>query len=754
MKRTNSLRLGGICLLLFFLTTALGFCQSLGDLAFIAFNADGDKDFAIVTLAAISPNTTFYFTDDETTGEDGFVGSEGVLTWSSGTAPIAAGTVVVFTDVDQQSNPNFGVSIGTITRTGAFSISSSKDGIIAYTGSNASAPTTYIAAIQIGNDALELGPFDADGITLSHTGLRIGSTIVIIDTVASPDGGAFKASRSNKTTFSAYLEIIADDSNWTTLSSSGDGESLLPFVDSAFTTHDTTWTAAQSSSWHVAENWSNGIPSSASIVSIPNTTTAPIITSGTAAEAGNLVIEEDATLSLAAANALTVHGSVDILGVLNIASTASLIVTATSTGVLTYTQMITDTNWHFISAPVTGQDIDAFVASSNLATGTGSNIGFSEYENSTATWSYYQSGGSGTGNFTSGQGHAIKKSASGNINFTGTFNDADVSIPVTKNTNGFNLIGNPYLAAVSVAELLTENNALLEEQTIWLWDQAQDSYVQKNLANDMEIAPGQGFFVLTNTAGNFNITEAMQSHAPDTFQKGTSSRPEISLTMNNGTENSTAEILYLDGATTGWDNGYDSSIFEGLENAFQGYTQVVENGTGKKLGIQSLPNAAYENSIIPIGLKATAGNELTFALNAKNLPEGMMVFLEDRVHNTTTRLDETDSAFKTTLDADLNGVGRFYLLTSSTDQTLSVDDASLSRAHVFMSANRTLKITGLQSDKAVLKIHSILGKTIIDATLKSGASMQFKLPSHIKQGVYIVSVTTKNGSTTKKIFIQ
>ena len=599
-----------------------------------------------------------------------------------------------------------------------------------------------------------MGTFDADGITLSHTGLRIGSTIVVIDTYASPNGGAFKASRSNKTTFSAYLETIADDTYWSKISSSGDGESLLPFVDSAFTTHDTTWTAAQSSSWHVAENWSNGIPSSASIVSIPNTTTAPIITSGTAAEAGNLVIEEDATLSLAAANALTVHGSVNSSESLNINSASSFITRGTVTGAITYTQPISDTSWHLISAPVAGQDIDAFVANSNLATGTGSNAGLSTYENSTATWSYYQSGASGTGNFTSGQGHAIKKSASGNINFTGTFNDADVSIPLTKSTNGFNLIGNPYLAAVSVAELLTENTALLEEQSIWLWDQAQDSYVQKNLANDLEIAPGQGFFVLAKTAGNFNITETMQSHPADTFQKGASSRPEISLLINNGIENSTAEILYLDGATTGWDNGYDSSIFEGLENAFQLYTQTVENGAGRKLGIQSLPNADYENSIIPIGLKATAGNELTFALNAKNLPEGMMVFLEDRLHNTTTRLDETDSTFKITLDADQDGVGRFYVLTSSTDQTLSVDDASLSRAHVFMSENRTLKITGLQSDKAALKIHSIVGKTIIDATLKSAASMQFKLPSHIKQGIYIISVTTENGSTTKKIFIQ
>ena len=246
----------------------------------------------------------------------------------------------------------------------------------------------------------------------------------------------------------------------------------------------------------------------------------------------------------------------------------------------------------------------------------------------------------------------------------------------------------------------------------------------------------------------------MQSHAADTFQKGASSRPEISLFMNNGTENSIAKILYVDVATTGWDNGYDSSIFEGLENESQLYTQTVENGTDKKLGIQSLPNAAYENGIIPIGLKAAAGKELTFTVNAKNLPEGMMVFLEDRLHNTTTRLDEANSAFKTTLDTDQDGVGRFYLITSSIDQTLSVDDVNLSRAHVFMSANSTLKITGLQSDKAALKMHSILGKTIINTTLKSEASMQFKLPSHIVQGVYIVSITTENGSTTKKIFIQ
>ena len=754
MKRTYSLRLGGICVLLFFFTTRLGFCQSPGDVAFIAFNADGAKDFAIVVLAPISPNTTLYFTDDETTGDDGFVGSEGVLTWSTGTVPISAGTVVVFTDVDNKSNPTFGVSIGSITRTGAFGISSSKDGIIAYTGSSATAPTTYIAAIQIGNDTSELGPFDADGITLSHTNLRIGSTIVVIDAVDSPDGAAYTASRSSKTSFHDYLEAISDTQNWTTLSSSGNGESFLPFDHSAFTIQQTTWTGAQSSSWHHTENWSNGIPSSVSFVTIPKSTTKAIISKGTTAEVGNLVIEAHATLSLSAGNTLTVNGSLNNSGSLNIDSAASFIAKGTVTGAIHCTYLIGDSHWHLISAPITGQDIDAFVGSSDLATGTGSTIEFSTYENSTAAWSYYQFGGRGTGNFSPGQGYAIKKNTGGVISFTGTFNDADVPIPLTKNTNGINLIGNPYLASVSVAELLNENPTVLEELTIWLWDQAQDSFVQKNLIEDAEIAPGQGFFVVAKTVGKFNMTEAMQSHALDTFQKGPSSRPEINLFMNNGEKNRTAKILYLDNATTGWDNGYDSSTFEGLEHTFQVYTQVVGNGTGKKLGIQSLPNTAYENRIIPIGVKALAASTLIFSVHAQNLPEGMMVFIEDRLQKTTTRLDAANSAFKTTLDTDQDGVGRFYLITSSTDQTSWVDDASLHRVHVFVSENSTLKITGVQSAKAVVKMHSILGKTIINSTLTSATSMQIKLPSHVTQGVYIVSVTTEHGSTTKKIFIQ
>ena len=198
MKQKNFLTI----LFLYFFGLLTSFGQSAGDLAFIGFNTDGDRDFAMVALADIPASSTIYITDDETDGVipgggstvSGLVGSEGTITWDTGGSIIKAGTVITFTDTDSSANPSFGSSIGSITRSGAFTISGSKDGLIAYAGA-LGAPTAYLTALQIGNDNTHLGPFDGDGVTLTNTGLVIGTTIAVIDNVASPDGGAYVGSR-------------------------------------------------------------------------------------------------------------------------------------------------------------------------------------------------------------------------------------------------------------------------------------------------------------------------------------------------------------------------------------------------------------------------------------------------------------------------------------------------------------------------------------------------------------------------------
>ena len=107
-------------------------------------------------------------------------------------------------------------------------------------------------------------------------------------------------------------------------------------------------------------------------------------------------------------------------GTFTMNSGSSFIVKGSSSGDITYNRTLSTTNWYLISSPVVGQDIDAFVSAEGLATGTGNNIGLSDYSNSTSEWTYYQSGASGTGYFTSGDGRSIKLASAGDISFTGT----------------------------------------------------------------------------------------------------------------------------------------------------------------------------------------------------------------------------------------------------------------------------------------------------------------------------------------------
>ena len=441
---------------------------------------------------------------------------------------------------------------------------------------------------------------------------------------------------------------------------------------------------------------------------------------------------------------------------LNISPGSSFISTSTFQGTVNYTRTLTTTNWYLISSPVSGQDIDTFVAASNLATGTQeNNVGFSNYDNTSESWTYYQSGASGTGNFNLGQGHAVKLSASGSVSFSGSFNDANVSTSLTNNTNGFNLIGNPYTSYISVSELLNENSGgLLSENTIWLWDQSANAgaggYIQKNLAADLEIAPGQGFFVLAGSAGTFDITEAMQSSSADTFFTPSSNRPEINLTLTNESETRAADIYYIDGTTTGFDNGYDSSIFGGFENEFAIYTHEVTTDSGRNLGIQSLPDNDYENMIIPVGINATSGMTISISASSVNLPAGIKLYLQDTSDNSFTLL-ENDSKFTTTLTSDLNGSGRFYLYTAL--DTLGIDSATLNdMIGIYTPTPEQLRIVGVQSGAASVVLYNTLGKQVLKTAFQGQGANNIALPT-LASGVYVIKLTTESGIINRKIIL-
>ena len=365
------------------------------------------------------------------------------------------------------------------------------------------------------------------------------------------------------------------------------------------------------------------------------------------------------------------------------ANGSSLISTSTFFGNITYTRNLATTNWYLVSSPVVGQTYnDAYVTANGIASGAGSNRGIASYVTGDDSWDYMQAGESFP--FTPGSGYSVKRSTTGDVSFTGTMPVDNVSIAIT---NGYNLVGNPYPSYIAAntnadsANILTVNNSILSEATLWMWNQSSNSYDAINQgSNSMDIAPAQGFFVKTSGSNTLSITEAMQSHqSSDSFQRLSNERPEISIVLSDGENTRDTDIYYIDGTTTGFDNGYDSTTFGGLTNDFDIYTHLVANSNGEDFAIQSLPNSSLETMIIPVGITAAAGEEISISANAINLPEGVNIYLEDKSDDSFTLLDST-TVFTTTPDEDLNGIGRFYIHTTPTalsDNQVSLTNVSM-----------------------------------------------------------------------------
>jgi len=326
-------------------------------------------------------------------------------------------------------------------------------------------------------------------------------------------------------------------------------------------------------------------------------------------------------------------------------SGGSLIVSGTSSGNVTYKRTLTydadnAKSWHLVSSPLSGETMTDMRANNSFVTNGSSENSFAFYDNSQAVssdrWSYF--GNTATDALINGTGYSTKIAAAGDISFTGAINTADVAIGLSMggaSGNNFNLLGNPFTASIDSGIFLTENTDELVQKEIYVWNEASEQYVTKIAAFAFKVSPGQGFFVEAKTTNAVIFSESIQSHETDNFQK--TSRTEIKLNITDGAIERFADIYYIAGTTTGFDNGYDGKLFGGISHPFALYSHLVSESQGENYQIQSLPNSEYENMVVPIGVNAAAGKEITFSAEALNVPADIKVFLEDRFTNTYTR---------------------------------------------------------------------------------------------------------------------
>lgn len=640
--------------------------------------------------------------------------------------------------------------------------------------SGTSTPTTYYFDLSGTTDWTDYGA------TLLNTfELQIGDTVASNTSIGSRDN----ASTAGNTIIIEKIEFL----------------SAIPAAPG-------TITSAAAGDWDAGSTWVGGVvPASVNdvvinhLVRVKKNVTAEMASLSVGSSPGQLRIDNESIVKVTGSVSLTrnqdgiaMYAQSGPLGSFTYGS-----VDGGSTGkrIFVRPRLPANDKWSLISSPVVDSRINEIVGlnSPYIVTKDGK-FSIASYDNSKVAGSKYvyyleadqnydHDSNAGTADILpnsaqieEGEGHILKVNNSGDPTKPdyyqrGTLRTTfpvDIAITVDGTTgDAFNLLGNPLFGYLNVNDAADNTNNILRvngsngasggvlaEDTIWLWDSVNETWDTKVLNGPSYQMPGiQGFFVKAKAGGGtFSFTKAMQSESGDAYQKSSANSNifEINLSISRGKLNRYTSITFNDNASTSFDNGYDGSLFGGYTSSLELYTGLVEGDSAKKLAIQSLPNANYEDMIIPVGVTAEANSEITFTADAINVPAGYKVFLEDRSNSTFTRLDEANAKY-TAIVSEKSTDGRFFLHTRSS--VLSLDSELLNSVSIYKSDASTLRIVGLSQGKASVRLYNVLGEQVMRSNFNAKGVKELSLPK-LSKGIYILQLETEAGKLNKKIVLE
>ncbi len=487
---------------------------------------------------------------------------------------------------------------------------------------------------------------------------------------------------------------------------------------------------------------------------------------------GNITIKS--TSNIHVSGNISVDASGSLVAESDATHSASLINNGSVTGNVTYSRYVpaTGTSWNHIAPPVGTQDVLSFVLASENAirTGTAGNYALAVWEsanNSGEKWAYHnESPTTATqqdiGNFENGQGYSTSRTSSGTYTFTGGVTTSDVTKYIGGAGSNWTAIGNPYPAYLSAKAVYEANTTVLNEAALgmYLWDPTTAQWVVFNASSsDQQLHPGKGFLVKSKAGAQVTDTQSFVfpsslrvfQGTTDTFLRTTPVK-KVVIHLNSANAVSATTLKYFSSTTSGFDLGWDAAAFDGQSTTFSINTQLVEDSEGVDYTLQCLNENDYQSNVVSLSVKTGANEPITFFAETQNLPANMDVYLEDKLNGTIQKINDT--SYTITPSEALDGIGNFYLHTSSTTLTYEDLTALESNWNVYKKDNRTLFISGLQqNERASLLLYNALGQKMFSTDYAIQNTNEVSIPN-LKAGLYIVKISTEVKQYTKKIIIE
>jgi len=340
------------------------------------------------------------------------------------------------------------------------------------------------------------------------------------------------------------------------------------------------------------------------------------------------------------------------------------------------------------------------------------------------------------------------------------------SNPGASNLRNWNSVGNPYPTYLNSILFLDENLAVLAEDAAAIYGYNSGTQsgtgtignftIINELVNaGLNIAPGQGFLVANDydLASNvISFTPAMRIFSgSDDFILGRNENVNemVRLKAEHAGGDFATEIYFNENSTQGADRGYDAKLFGASSLSFSLYSELLEDSEGNGMAIQSLGLTDLSDVVIPLGLKASQGQQITFSIETSTLPADVEVYLEDNIENTYTLLNQGSYTF--TADTAINGTGRFYLNIGNV--TLSQVDKELNSLSLY-AANKNIFVNGQLLATTQVDVYDTLGRVVMSSNLETGSNTNKINASQLSTGIYVVKLANGTQELTKKVIIK
>jgi hypothetical protein len=519
-------------------------------------------------------------------------------------------------------------------------------------------------------------------------------------------------------------------------------------------------------------SWDNGLPTINKAVAFTGnyTSTANI-------DACSVSVSNDAVVILADSHTLTVENNVSITGTNsklifeNNASLLQINPSSTNTGDINFRRKSTPMRQYeytYWSSPVVGQKLGLFspLTSTNRFYSFNGDPGVNNYVPENITNPMLAASGyviMAPANYTS-------TSQIYNAEFSGMPNNGSYAAPVFAYNIGiknYNLIGNPYPSAISVASLFSANtnlgalyfwthNTAISNNVFSSTDYAIRTATAGTVAVSGGVAPGdyvaagQGFFASSSTNGFVNFNNSMRVANFNTqFYRSNSENKSVQTSLNyyfwlnmTNTDGVFKQMAlgYQDNATNGYDFGIDAGAASGTYINF--YSLISTN----PFAIQGRAYPWNVSDVIPLGYsfanpapQTSTNFNITLDHNDAFFND-KDIFLKDSTtgmfHNLKT------GSYNFTADLGTNFNSRFEI---HYQNLLSNKDFDFDANSVYVTTfNESITVNSKSKNIIEIKVYDVLGRLIFDK--KQINTPNFSTDSILKQNqALIVKIQLENG---------